>query len=311
MSWRSEARPGDAIGDQIWLKFLTWNAATAMLTTTEQESPIPRPWTENLGDQRRPQLAAVGLPPSGALAIAWDDYSQSQGVDAGNPDVVVRYAPSRAGAPTSHSCTPVTVTSDATAYHNVYTAVPGATVKWTANATCSIAPQYQFSFLGPGGVWTTVQEWSTTSSYTWNTTALAPGVWYMQVWVRDIGYTGSPAYQAYTGRTSELIATAACTGAFTVASPPLRATVGSQVTFTTTPSGCPLTEYRIVHRYPDGTWVEEKPYASANASWTWDTSQGGAANAPGVHSIQVWVRAPGSVVSYQAYSSLSYTLTSP
>jgi hypothetical protein len=409
VSWRSEARPGDAIGDQIWLKFMAWNASTATLTTTEQESPIPRPWAENLGDQRRPQLAAVGLPPSGALAIAWDDYSHSQGVDAGDPDVVVRYAPSRPPGVPSHACTPVTVTADAPVYSNVYTGVPGVNVTWTANATCTITPQYQFYIRPPNGAWSMVQDWSTTNTYAWNTSGLALGIWNVQVWVRDIGYTGTPPQQANAGRVFELNASAACTsqsstatpkpvvkggtvtlvntagscpspefsvshlppggtyqlesayaaanstylwdttnaiigthyfqvlartqgsavayqaystfwvnvtasapctGASTATSPSGQATVGTQVTFTTTASGCSHTEYRILHRL-NGTWVEASPYSSANASWIWDTSQGGGANAPGVHTFQVWVRTPGSSAANEAYSSLSYTLTGP
>jgi hypothetical protein len=398
------------MGDQTWLKFVTWSAATATLSTTAQESPIPHPWAQNLGDQRRPQLAAVGLPPSGALAMAWDDYSHSQGVDAGNPDVVVRYVPSRPPDLPKHACTAVTVTSDAPAYAHVYTGVPGVKVKWTADATCTIAPQYQFWFHEPNGVWSVLRDWSTTNTYDWDTTGLALGIWDMQVWVRDLGYTGKPLYQAHIGRPFELNASAACTSvsstatpkpvikggtvtiantggscpspefliyhlppggiyqidseyaaanstylwdttnallgthhfqvraraqgsvvsyqaygnfwvnvtasapctsASTVASPAGQATIGTQVTFTTSVTGCSQTEYRIVHWLPDGTWVEGSPYSAANSTWTWDTSQGGAANAPGVHTIRVWARTPGSRIEKEAYSVTSYTLTSP
>ena len=94
LSWRSEGRPGDAAGDQIWLKYVSWRASLETpLALNEPESLIPRLCEGSVGDQRRPQLAKVGLPPSGALAIAWDDYSHSQGPQAGDPDVVVHYAP--------------------------------------------------------------------------------------------------------------------------------------------------------------------------------------------------------------------------
>jgi hypothetical protein len=46
----------------------------------------------SFGDHRKPALAHVELAPSGALAIAWEDYSHSQGVTAGVPGVVVHYA---------------------------------------------------------------------------------------------------------------------------------------------------------------------------------------------------------------------------
>jgi hypothetical protein len=94
ISWRSEGRPGDAAGDQIWLKYVSWNASLETpLALNERESLIPRLCEGSIGDQRRPQLTKVNLPPSGALAIAWDDYSHSQGPQAGDPDVVVHYAP--------------------------------------------------------------------------------------------------------------------------------------------------------------------------------------------------------------------------
>jgi hypothetical protein len=306
VSWRSEARPGDPIGEQIWLKHVTWNAATATLTTTEQESPIPRPWAENLSDQRRPQLATVGLPPSGALAIAWDDYSHSQGVDAGNPDVVIRYAPTRASGPPIHSCTPVTVTSDAPAYLRVYTGVPGATVVWTADATCTIAPQYQFWFHGPNGVWTLLQDWSTTSTYNWDTTGLALGVWNMQVWVRDIGYAGSPAYQAYVGRPFELNASAACTSVSSSATPnPV--VKGNTVTLVSTAGSCPSPEFLVSHLAPGGTYQIEREYSAANSTYVWDTTSA----LTGLHHFQILARTQGSVVSYQAYSSFSVKVTAP
>ena len=305
VSWRSEARPGDEIGDQIWLKFVGWNGATATLTATEQESPIPRPWAENLGDQRRPQLAAVGLPPSGALAIAWDDYSHSQGVDAGNPDVVVRYAPRGRGA-TGHSCTPVTAVSDAPIYVNVYTAVPGANVVWTANATCTVAPQYQFYFRSPSGVLTLLRDWSTTSTYTWNTTGLALGVWNMQVWVRDMGYSGSPAYQAYIGRVFELNASAACTSVSTTATPS-PVVKGTTVTLASTAGSCPIPQFQVSHLAPGSTYQIESAYAAANSTYLWNTTNA----AIGTHFFQIWARTQGSVVGYQAYSSFGVKVTAP
>jgi hypothetical protein len=103
LAWRSEGRPGDAAGDQLWLKYLSWNPALETpLAVGEAEMLIPRVCEGSIGDQRRPQLAKVGLPPAGALAVTWDDYSHSQGVASGDPDVVVHYAPMKVrptGAP--------------------------------------------------------------------------------------------------------------------------------------------------------------------------------------------------------------------
>jgi hypothetical protein len=101
VAWRSEARPGDSAGDQIWLKYISWNPMLPVpLDLGQREMLMPRVSEGSMGDQRTPALALVGLPPSGALAMAWDDYGHTQGADAGDPAVVVHYAPlhERAGA---------------------------------------------------------------------------------------------------------------------------------------------------------------------------------------------------------------------
>lgn len=92
VAWRSEALPGDAAGDQVWLKFLRWQAGDSPRLDAEQtELLIPRTCDGSFGDQRRPTLAQVGLPPGGALAIAWEDYGRNE--SNGEPEVVLHYAP--------------------------------------------------------------------------------------------------------------------------------------------------------------------------------------------------------------------------
>jgi len=97
VAWRSEARPGDGAGDQVWLKHLRWEpkgpGGLLAVHPDESEMLIPRTCDGSVGDQRTPALGRTLLPPAGALVIAWDDYSHSQGVHAGDPDVVVHYAP--------------------------------------------------------------------------------------------------------------------------------------------------------------------------------------------------------------------------
>jgi hypothetical protein len=108
LAWRSEARPGDASGDQLWLKHLRWitTGPAPQLYDDEPELLLPRTCDEHIGDQRTPQLLSVPLPPSGALATAWTDFGRSQGDSAAKPEVVVQYAPLRLPAVP----TPLTVT---------------------------------------------------------------------------------------------------------------------------------------------------------------------------------------------------------
>lgn len=97
LAWRAEARPGDAAGDQLWLKSLGWSSrgpsGTPELVEHDAELLIPRLCESSTGDQRAPALARTNLYPNGALAIAWDDYSHSLDATSGAPDVVVHYAP--------------------------------------------------------------------------------------------------------------------------------------------------------------------------------------------------------------------------
>jgi cysteine-rich repeat protein len=100
LAWSSVARPKDAAGDEVWLKHLAWSSgAPAQLDLSEQEVLIPHSCEGRGGHQRTPALAFIPdttLPPSGALAVAWDDYSRSLGANAGAPDVVVQYVPMQA-----------------------------------------------------------------------------------------------------------------------------------------------------------------------------------------------------------------------
>jgi hypothetical protein len=68
----------------------------------------------------------------------------------------------------------------------------GTTVTFTAVASGCAHPLYQFWILAPGShTWTIVQAYSTSNTFSWNTTGLAPGVYYYTVWVKDSGSANS------------------------------------------------------------------------------------------------------------------------
>jgi hypothetical protein len=67
----------------------------------------------------------------------------------------------------------------------------GTTVVFTANATGCPHPLYQFWIKAPGGSWQVAQAWSSTSTFSWDTTGLAPGAYLYSVWVRDGSSTGT------------------------------------------------------------------------------------------------------------------------
>ena len=61
----------------------------------------------------------------------------------------------------------------------------GTTVTITASASGCTNPRYEFWILAPGGSWAIAQAYSSTATFSWNTTGLAAGVYRYSVWARD------------------------------------------------------------------------------------------------------------------------------
>jgi len=63
----------------------------------------------------------------------------------------------------------------------------GTTVIITGSATCLGTPQYRFWLQKPGGGWAIVQDYGGGATLTWNTTGLPPGVYRLEVDIRNQG----------------------------------------------------------------------------------------------------------------------------
>ena len=87
-SWRTEATPGQALAEELWLQPLAWSAMTG-LDLSAPVVPLPRQTGHQPGDQRRPALAAVGS----SLAVAWEDLGRTFAPLGANHEVVVELAP--------------------------------------------------------------------------------------------------------------------------------------------------------------------------------------------------------------------------
>jgi hypothetical protein len=68
-------------------------------------------------------------------------------------------------------------------------------VHWTATVTCSGTPQYEFQVRSAAGVWSIVQPWGASNTFTWNPPATA-GDYVIEVLVRNTGANEDP-YDAY------------------------------------------------------------------------------------------------------------------
>ena len=69
LSWQSESPLGSALGDELWLRELSWNGTTlALAPELPLQADAPRG-----ASQRAPVLAATPLGPGGALLTVWED----------------------------------------------------------------------------------------------------------------------------------------------------------------------------------------------------------------------------------------------
>lgn len=113
VAWTTSGLPGDATGDEVWLKQLTYDAPmlstwsfsgslSGLFALNRTEQPIPRVFGTRIGDQSRPALGAVLSPylQGGAIAAAWNDVGHTQAEPSSTsalgprPDVAFTLVPS-------------------------------------------------------------------------------------------------------------------------------------------------------------------------------------------------------------------------
>jgi len=204
----------------------------------------------------------------------------------------------------SSPCASVTATTSGT-----------APVAITGSASGCPNPRYQFEMLGPGSsTWQIVQPYSSSASFTWNTSGAAGGTYSFIVKARDsssAGTTGSGnpngSWDAYTSLTYTL-SSAACTSVTASASGT------NPVTITAAASGCPNGRYQFEMSAPgSSTWQVVQPYSSSD-TFTWNTS----GLSRGTYRFIVKVRDASSVGttgsgnpngSWDAYTVMTDTLT--
>jgi hypothetical protein len=181
----------------------------------------------------------------------------------------------------------------------------GTQVMVTANATGTSGNyQYQFVLRNPAGVWTIVQPYSSSPSWTWNTAALSAGNYFIQVWARNAG--SNSAYEAYIGMPFDLVLTPMSPVTSVALSPnmPSPQNPGAQVIFTASATGTTGNyQYQYLLRNPAGVWTVVQAYSST-PTWTWNTTGGPS----GAYFLQVWARNTGSASAYEAYIGYAFTI---
>jgi len=180
-------------------------------------------------------------------------------------------------------------------------------ISFTAQASGG-SEVYEYKFwLKTNGIWNQVQDYSSTNTWTWNTTGATAGAYDVLVYVRNVG--SSEAYEVLKSLTYVLLDNPPATGATLtpdIASPQM---IGNNnITFTAGGiGGSGNYEYMFWFK-TNGVWNIVQTYSTTN-TWTWNTN----GVAAGSYDVLVYVRNSGSGAAYEALNSLTYALvaTSP
>lgn len=177
----------------------------------------------------------------------------------------------------------------------------GATVTFTATSTGCTMPQYEF-FVHPYGGALIAKTPYGGATFAWNTTGLAPGIYYVEMWVRS---TGSTASHDSNWLGTYTLTLPVCTGVAASTLAPSPVTPGTSVVWTGTASGCINAEYRWYVLPPGGAWTPTRGYGGA--TWTWNTT----GLPSGTYQISVAARQIGSASAYNAYNHTTIVLGAP
>ncbi len=181
--------------------------------------------------------------------------------------------------------------------------VIGTPVTFTATGSGGTG-SYEYSFqVLEGGVWNTLQAYSGTDTFTWDTTGKAASTYSVRVLIRNAGSTaaseGSLALSyAVTAPPKPTVQLSA-----NPAGPQM---TGTQINFTATGSGGTGSYEFQFMIFEAGTWKTLQAYSSAN-TWTWDTT----GKLGGTYPVKVFIRNSGSTAASEGTTTLNYLLTAP
>jgi hypothetical protein len=187
------------------------------------------------------------------------------------------------------------------------TGVTGTPAVFTAAASGGTG-SYEYEFWRAiNGILTRVQTYSTTNTWTWDTTGVT-GAFLVQVRARSAGSTA--AYDVVKG-VNYTVNPPAATAVTLTPSPASPKVQGTAVTFTAQGSGGSGDyEYQFWRRRNtdpvEPTMVLVRDYSATN-TWTWDTT--GAT--PGTYYVQARVRSRGTTAAYDKVMTINYTITAP
>ena len=151
---------------------------------------------------------------------------------------------------------------------------PGPTITLTAASGTCTAPLYQFWEIDVSGpyTWTMIQDFSTNSTFTWDTSSATDGTYYFQVLIKDT--TSNATYDTAADLEFTLQgAGAVCTGGTMTASLPSPQSPGPTITLTGGTSTCtsPLYQFWVDDNSGGTGWNMVRDF-STSPTFAWDTS---------------------------------------
>jgi len=180
--------------------------------------------------------------------------------------------------------------------------IGNSTISFTAGGSGG-SGNYEYKFwLRTGGVWNSVQEYTTTNTWTWNTNGAPAGSYEVEVYIRNVGSIAP--HEAFNSITYVLVADMPANGATLAPSMPSPQLTGNNnIIFTAGGTGGSGNyEYRFWLK-SNGVWSQVQAYSTAN-TWTWNTAGAGA----GTYGVQVYVRNIGSSAKSEAVKNISFIL---
>ena len=205
-----------------------------------------------------------------------------------------------------NGCSSVTLTAAPSG-----SAFTGTTVTLSAAASGPVctSPQYRFWIRPAAGSWSMVQDYSSTSTYSWTSTTTAGG-YYLGVHARELGSTA--AFESLTSIPYTLTSRA-CTSVNASAAPASPQAPGTAVTFTGVASTCPSPLYQFWILTPGSSaWTIAQAY-SVMATFNWSTT----GQTGGLYRFSVWARDSSSTGTScnslgcnDAFVPINYSLTS-
>jgi hypothetical protein len=179
----------------------------------------------------------------------------------------------------------------------------GAQLVLTAGSSTCAAPRYEFWVRYPNGSWVMKRSFSSSPSWSWDTSAYPAGTYTIHVWVNQAG-SATTTWQSLAALDFTIDPSAPCTSAG-LAPPTASQAAGSAIAFTASSSGCPYPRYEYWVRMLDGRWYMQRGFSSL-PGWSWST----AALRPGTYLVHVWANQAGDqTAALETMASSTVTLT--